>query len=47
MRVIFTDIDGVLNPLEKEMGKTAIILYNKICKEFDLSCDNICAGIIL
>jgi hypothetical protein len=37
MRVIFTDIDGVLNPhWRKKWSKTAIILYNKICKEFDL-----------
>jgi hypothetical protein len=37
MRVIFTDIDGVLNPhWRKKWSKSAIILYNKICKEFDL-----------
>jgi predicted mannosyl-3-phosphoglycerate phosphatase (HAD superfamily) len=36
MRVIFTDIDGVLNPHWRKKWRTAIILYNKICKEFDL-----------
>jgi hypothetical protein len=37
MRVIFTDIDGVLNPhWRKKWSKSAVILYNKICKEFDL-----------
>jgi hypothetical protein len=37
MRVIFTDIDGVLNPhWRKKWSKSAVMLYNKICKEFDL-----------
>lgn len=37
MRVIFTDIDGVLNPHWKsKWGKSAISYYNRICKEFDL-----------
>lgn len=37
MRVIFTDIDGVLNPHWKtKWSKSAIDIYNKICKEYDL-----------
>lgn len=37
MRVIFTDIDGVLNPHWKtKWSKNSISIYNKICKEFDL-----------
>ena len=37
MIVIFTDIDGVLNPhWRKKWDKKAISSYNKLCKEFDL-----------
>ena len=37
MRVIFTDIDGVLNPhWRKKWNKKSIDLYNRVCKEFDL-----------
>ena len=37
MIVIFTDIDGVLNPHWRKMwDKKAISSYNKLCKEFDL-----------
>ena len=37
MRVIFTDIDGVLNPHWKTTWcKKSINIYNKICDEFDL-----------
>lgn len=37
MNVIFTDIDGVLNPHWKtKWSKTAIEQYNKICRDFDL-----------
>ena len=37
MKVIFTDIDGVLNPHWKtNWSKSAIKIYNKICKEYDL-----------
>ncbi len=34
---IFTDIDGVLNPhWRKKWDKTAIKIYNQVCKEFNL-----------
>jgi len=37
MRVIFTDIDGVLNPhWRTKWSKSAIAIYNRICKEYDL-----------
>lgn len=37
MNVIFTDIDGVLNPHWKtKWSKKSIDIYNTICKEFDL-----------
>jgi hypothetical protein len=37
MRVIFTDLDGVLNPHWKtKWSKPAIKIYNQICKEYDL-----------
>ena len=37
MKIIFTDIDGVLNPFfKRKWSRTAIDLYNKICKDFDL-----------
>jgi len=37
MRVIFTDIDGVLNPHWKsEWSKSSIAIYNTLCKEYDL-----------
>lgn len=37
MRIIFTDIDGVLNPHWKtKWSKNAISIYNKMCKDFDL-----------
>lgn len=37
MRVIFTDIDGVLNPHWKsEWSKSAITIYNQLCEEYDL-----------
>ncbi len=37
MNIIFTDIDGVLNPhWRKKWDKTAIKLYNQLCKEFNL-----------
>lgn len=37
MKVIFTDIDGVLNPFFKtKWSKTAIDLYNKLCRDYDL-----------
>ena len=37
MRIVFTDIDGVLNPhWKKKWSKSAIAIYNKICKEYDL-----------
>jgi len=38
MRVIFTDIDGVLNPHWKtKWSKIAIEQYNKVCRDFDLT----------
>ena len=38
MRVIFTDIDGVLNPHWKtKWSKIAIDQYNKVCRDFDLT----------
>lgn len=37
MRIIFTDIDGVLNPhWSTKWAKKSIKLYNDICKEYDL-----------
>jgi len=37
MRVLFTDIDGVLNPhWSKKWSKNAIMIYNQVCNEFDL-----------
>lgn len=37
MRIIFTDIDGVLNPhWRSKWAKKSIELYNKLCKEYDL-----------
>jgi hypothetical protein len=37
MRVIFTDIDGVLNPHWKsEWSKSSITIYNQLCEEYDL-----------
>ena len=37
MKVIFTDIDGVLNPHWKnKWSKSAIKIYHQICKEYDL-----------
>jgi hypothetical protein len=37
MNIIFTDIDGVLNPhWKKKWCKKSIHYYNMMCKEFDL-----------
>jgi len=37
MNIIFTDIDGVLNPdWNKKWKKSCIKLYNQICDEFNL-----------
>ena len=37
MNVIFTDIDGVLNPHWKsKWSKNAISIYNRLCYEFNL-----------
>ena len=37
MTIIFTDIDGVLNNINKlEWNKKSIHLYNKLCQEFNL-----------
>jgi hypothetical protein len=37
MNIIFTDIDGVLNTVNRnDWNKNSIDLYNKLCKEFDL-----------
>lgn len=37
MNIIFTDIDGVLNPhWRTKWSKNAIAIYNKICKEYNL-----------
>jgi hypothetical protein len=37
MRIIFTDIDGVLNPhWRTKWSKKSITLYNELCKEYDL-----------
>ena len=37
MRAIFTDIDGVLNQHWKtKWSKSAILIYNQICQEYDL-----------
>lgn len=38
MRIIFTDIDGVLNPhCKTKWSKIAIDQYNKLCRDFDLT----------
>ena len=35
--IIFTDIDGVLNPhWRKKWNKKSIDIYNRICKEYNL-----------
>lgn len=37
MNIIFTDIDGVLNPHWKSIwSRKSINIYNRICKEFNL-----------
>jgi hypothetical protein len=37
MRIIFTDIDGVLNPhWRTKWSKSAISIYNQLCEQFDL-----------
>lgn len=37
LRIIFTDVDGVLNPHWKtKWSKNAIIIYNRMCKDLDL-----------
>lgn len=37
MKIIFTDIDGVLNPhWSTKWAKKSIQLYNDLCKEYDL-----------
>ena len=37
MRVLFTDIDGVLNPhWRTKWSKPAISIYNQLCEQFDL-----------
>lgn len=37
MNIIFTDIDGVLNPhWRKKWSTKSILLYNKICNDFNL-----------
>jgi len=39
MNVIFTDVDGVLNsnlPFKTDWNPTAIDIYNRLCREFDL-----------
>ena len=37
MNIIFTDIDGVLNPhWRKKWDKISIRIYNQVCKEFNL-----------
>ncbi len=37
MNIIFTDIDGVLNTINRaQWNKNSIELYNKLCQEFDL-----------
>ena len=37
MIVIFTDIDGVLNPhWRNEWSKSSIQIYNQLCEEYDL-----------
>lgn len=36
-RYIFTDIDGVLNPIwSKQWSKKSIAIYNRICNDFNL-----------
>jgi len=38
MKIIFTDIDGVLNPnFTKKWNKKCINIYNNICQDFNLS----------
>ena len=37
MNIVFTDIDGVLNTINRvQWNKNSIELYNKLCQEFDL-----------
>ncbi len=37
IRILFTDIDGVLNPhWRAKWSKKSITLYNELCKEYDL-----------
>lgn len=37
IRILFTDIDGVLNPhWQTKWSKNSINLYNNICKEYNL-----------
>ena len=37
MNIIFTDIDGVLNTINRvQWNKKSIELYNKLCQEFEL-----------
>ena len=37
MKIIFTDIDGVLNPdLKIRWNQKCVSVYNKICEDFDL-----------
>lgn len=37
MNIIFTDIDGVLNPsYSKSWSKNGIAIYNRICNDFNL-----------
>jgi len=37
MNIVFTDIDGVLNPhWRTKWSKSAIALYNQLCKEYNL-----------
>lgn len=37
MNIIFTDIDGVLNPhWRKKWSKSCIEIYNKLCNEYNL-----------
>lgn len=37
MNIVFTDIDGVLNTINRnQWSKTSIDLYNKLCLEFNL-----------
>ncbi len=37
MNIIFTDIDGVLNPsFSRSWSKKAIDIYNRVCRDFNL-----------